>query len=86
MRKIYHSFLKECQHLVGIGAMSLRRMAFTAFTFSDGTFIPKGTTAAPSRRLHLDNGRYDSAHVLFTSLACVTRRVGIPNTSSLRLA
>ncbi|KAI9571043.1 hypothetical protein HD554DRAFT_2036949 [Boletus coccyginus] len=63
MREINDGLLKESQHLVRISAMSLRRMAFTAFTFSDGTFIPKGTTVAlPSRRLHLDNERYDNAH------------------------
>jgi len=34
------------------------------FTFSDGTFIPKGTlVVVPSRCLHLDNEHYDNAHV-----------------------
>lgn len=34
------------------------------FTFSDGTFIPKGTLiVAPSLSLHLDNAHYDNAHV-----------------------
>ena len=32
--------------------------------FTDGTFIPKGTSVvAPSRCIHLDNENYDNAHV-----------------------
>ncbi|KAI9571037.1 cytochrome P450 [Boletus coccyginus] len=63
MRKI-DSFLKESQRLVGIGAVSLSRKAIKDFTFSDGTFIPKGTTVVvPSRSLHLDNEHYENAHV-----------------------
>ncbi|KAI9456174.1 hypothetical protein HD554DRAFT_2030582, partial [Boletus coccyginus] len=38
-----NSFLKESQCLVGSGAGDdLERMAIKAFTFPDGTFIPKG--------------------------------------------
>ncbi|KAI9571035.1 cytochrome P450 [Boletus coccyginus] len=63
MRKI-DSFLKESQRLVGIGAVSLSRKAIKDFTFSDGTFIPKGTlVVVPSRCLHLDNEHYENAHV-----------------------
>ena len=40
------------------------RKATKDFTFSDGTFIPKGTTlVVPSRSLHLNNEHYDNAHV-----------------------
>ncbi|KAG9310147.1 cytochrome P450 [Chiua virens] len=62
MRKI-DSFLKETQRLVGIGSVSLLRKALKDFTFSDGTFIPKGTSiVVPSRSLHLDNDNYENAH------------------------
>ena len=44
--------------------VSLLRKVMKDFTFSDGTFIPKGTTiVAPSKCLHLDNEHYDNAHV-----------------------
>jgi len=46
------------------GLVSLSRMAMKDFTFSDGTFIPKGTlVVVPSRCLHLDNEHYENAHV-----------------------
>ncbi|KAG9310149.1 cytochrome P450 [Chiua virens] len=63
MHKI-DSFLKECQRFAGIGAVSLMRKALKDFTFSDGTFIPKGTSiVSPSRCLHLDDEYYDDALV-----------------------
>ncbi|KAF8549787.1 cytochrome P450, partial [Imleria badia] len=61
MRKV-DSFLKECQRLEGMSSVSLIRMALKDFTFSDGTFIPKGTrifTAA--RSVHRDEAVYESA-------------------------
>ncbi|KAG9310148.1 cytochrome P450 [Chiua virens] len=62
MRKI-DSFMKESQRLIGNGTTSLPRKALKDFTFSDGTFIPKGTfLVSPSRSLHLDDENYDNAH------------------------
>ena len=44
--------------------MGLRRKAVKDFTFSDGTFIPKGTSVvAAARCLHLDDEYYDNPHV-----------------------
>ncbi|KAI9463826.1 cytochrome P450 [Boletus coccyginus] len=58
MRKV-DSFLKECQHLEGISIVSLARKALKDFKFSDGTFIPKGTSVAvASRSLHYDEHFY----------------------------
>ncbi|KAF8549327.1 cytochrome P450 [Imleria badia] len=63
MRKI-DSFLKECQRVEGIGIMTLARKAVNDFTFSDGTFIPKGTSiAAPSRSVHYDGHFYKNPEV-----------------------
>ena len=44
--------------------VTLMRKALKDFTFSDGTFIPEGTSIAASTQcLHLDNEHYDNAHV-----------------------
>ena len=44
--------------------MSLTRKAMKDFTFSDGTFIPKGTlVSAASRAAHFDEDNYDNADV-----------------------
>jgi len=62
MRKI-DSFMKESQRMAGLGSLGLVRVAVKDFTFSDGTFIPKGTyVAAPSRPLHLDDELYENAN------------------------
>ncbi|KZS89011.1 cytochrome P450 [Sistotremastrum niveocremeum HHB9708] len=37
------SFVKECQRLRGAGTGSSARMAMKDYTFSNGTFVPKGT-------------------------------------------
>ncbi|KAG9310086.1 cytochrome P450 [Chiua virens] len=58
------SFLRETQRVIGIGAVSMTRKALKDFTFSDGTFIPKGTrVVAPALPLHLDDQYYDNAQV-----------------------
>ncbi|KAN0094344.1 Cytochrome P450 [Tylopilus felleus] len=63
MHKI-DSFLKESQRLVGNSVVGLTRKAVKDFTFSDGTFIPKGTSvAAAAWCLHLDDEYYDNPHV-----------------------
>lgn len=48
MRKV-DSFLKECQRYEGLGMLFLTRKAVKDFTFSDGTFIPKGSYVSTSR-------------------------------------
>ncbi|KAH7906708.1 cytochrome P450 [Hygrophoropsis aurantiaca] len=61
MRKV-DSFLKETQRYDGIGSLSMSRKALKDFTFSDGTFIPKGTiVSVASRAIHHDSGIYDDA-------------------------
>ncbi|EIW87323.1 cytochrome P450 [Coniophora puteana RWD-64-598 SS2] len=61
MRKI-DSFLKEEQRRFGIGSLSMGRKALQDFTFSDGTFIPKGSTlSVASFAAHLDERVYKNA-------------------------
>ncbi|KAF8555102.1 cytochrome P450 [Imleria badia] len=61
MRKV-DSFLKECQRIEGISNVSLLRKASKDFTFSDGTFVPKGTTiVAAARSVHRDEAVYERA-------------------------
>jgi cytochrome P450 len=44
--------------------VALVRVAVNNFTFTDGTFLPKGTfVAAPSKPLHLDDELYENANV-----------------------
>lgn len=44
--------------------VSLTRKALNDFTFSDGTFVPKGTTiVTPARCIHYDEAFYPNAHV-----------------------
>jgi len=47
------SFLKECPRIEGMNIVTLSRKALKDYTFSDGTFIPKGTLiAAPALSPH----------------------------------
>ncbi|KAH8103130.1 cytochrome P450 [Cristinia sonorae] len=56
------SFIKECSRFYGVGSTSLTRIAVKDFTFSDGTFIPKGTmVSASSRAIHFDEENYENA-------------------------
>jgi len=58
------SFLRETQRVTGLGAMRLTRKAIKDYTFSDGTFVPKGTfISAPARAIHMDDEIYPNAHV-----------------------
>ncbi|KAG8219285.1 cytochrome P450 [Butyriboletus roseoflavus] len=60
MRKV-DSFIKECQRLEGINGLSLTRKAMKDFTFSDGMFVPKGTTiSAAARSIHRDETFYEN--------------------------
>ncbi|KAF8549777.1 cytochrome P450 [Imleria badia] len=61
MRKV-DSFLKECQRFEGVNCVSLIRKALKDFTFSDGTFVPKGTQIVTAARcVHRDEAVYESA-------------------------
>jgi len=63
LRKV-DSFIKEAQRYMGLGAISLTRKAVKDFTFSDGTFIPAGTTvSAPMRATHYDENIYEHPEV-----------------------
>nr|BAL05092.1 cytochrome P450 [Phanerodontia chrysosporium] len=58
MRKL-DSFMKECQRLHGLGALTMSRVALQDYTFSDGTRIPRGTLVmAASRPIHHDAALY----------------------------
>jgi len=60
MRKV-DSFLRECQRIRGINTVTVLRKALKDFTFSDGTFIPKGTKiAAAARSVHHDGKIYEN--------------------------
>ncbi|EKM50979.1 uncharacterized protein PHACADRAFT_262885, partial [Phanerochaete carnosa HHB-10118-sp] len=63
MRKV-DSFLKECQRFEGIGSLFLGRKALKDYTFSDGTFIPKGSYVSTSKMaIHDTCEYYDEPHV-----------------------
>ncbi|KAI9569394.1 cytochrome P450 [Boletus coccyginus] len=63
MRKV-DSFLKESQRIEGMNIVTLSRKALKDFTFSDGTFIPKGTSvAAATLSLHNDKNLYGNPEV-----------------------
>ncbi|KZT73525.1 cytochrome P450 [Daedalea quercina L-15889] len=56
------SFLREVSRVTGL--VSMNRKALQDFTFSDGTFIPKGTfVAAASRAIHFDEDYYTNPDV-----------------------
>ncbi|KAG8219243.1 cytochrome P450 [Butyriboletus roseoflavus] len=58
------SFLKECIRIEGVDMLGLTRKATKDFTFSDGTFIPKGTRInAGLRALHHDDALYENPEV-----------------------
>jgi len=58
------SFLREVGRVTGLGAISINRKAIQDYTFSDGTFIPKGTfLAAASLPIHLDDQHYANPEV-----------------------
>ncbi|TDL22834.1 cytochrome P450 [Rickenella mellea] len=62
MRKV-DSFLKETQRYTGLGALTVDRMALEDYTFSDGTFIPKGTlVSAAVGAMHHDEENYKDAN------------------------
>ncbi|KAN0100066.1 Cytochrome P450 [Tylopilus felleus] len=63
MRKV-DSFLKESIRMEGIDILGLTRKTTKDFTFSDGTFIPKGTRInAGLIGLHYDEALYDNPEV-----------------------
>ncbi|KAF8075266.1 cytochrome P450 [Lyophyllum atratum] len=54
------SFLKESQRLNSLGCLMMERYARTPFTFSDGTYIPKGTViAVAADATHRDDTNYE---------------------------
>jgi len=58
------SFLKESQRLYGVASDLLSRRATEDFTFSDGTYIPKGTfISAAATPMHHDDDFYNNARV-----------------------
>ncbi|KZS96405.1 cytochrome P450 [Sistotremastrum niveocremeum HHB9708] len=58
------SFIKETMRLRGAGKLSTLRMAVKDFTFSDGTFIPKGTIIQG-----LASGRHEDPEIYGESAA-----------------
>ncbi|EKM60083.1 uncharacterized protein PHACADRAFT_206285 [Phanerochaete carnosa HHB-10118-sp] len=57
MRKV-DSFLKECQRYEGIGSLFLERKVLKDYTFSDGTFVPKGSCVSTSKMATHDQREY----------------------------
>ncbi|TCD62554.1 hypothetical protein EIP91_006732 [Steccherinum ochraceum] len=56
--------IKQNSRFIGLGTMSLTRLAVKDFTFLDGTLIPKGTlVSAPIRAVHFDEEKYEHADV-----------------------
>lgn len=55
------SQLSESRNLLNDISAGMSRKAMTDYTFSDGTFIPKGTIVAiPSRAMHFDSEYYEN--------------------------
>ncbi|KAK7682140.1 hypothetical protein QCA50_014726 [Cerrena zonata] len=53
------SFLKESQRFDGLGSLSMTRLTLQDFTFSDGTFVPKGELiSAAMHPMHHDSDVY----------------------------
>lgn len=62
--RMVDSFLKEAQRFYGLGSISINRKALQDYTFSDGTFIPKGTfVAAASIPVHYDEEFYENPEI-----------------------
>ncbi|KAL9715653.1 hypothetical protein Ac2012v2_000096 [Leucoagaricus gongylophorus] len=60
MRKL-DSFMKESHRLNGSGFVMTRRLAMSDFSFSDGTFIPKGTNfVVAGRGINQDERYYEN--------------------------
>ncbi|RDB27628.1 Ent-kaurene oxidase [Hypsizygus marmoreus] len=58
------SFIKESQRLNPLSSSMMDRVARTPFTFSDGTYIPAGTTLQVAvQAAHLDDTNYDDPTV-----------------------
>ncbi|KAH8091762.1 cytochrome P450 [Cristinia sonorae] len=54
------SFLRESHRYNGLGSVTMSRMAMKDFTFSNGTFIPKGgLVSVVERPMHLDSEHYE---------------------------
>ncbi|KAK7678985.1 hypothetical protein QCA50_017928 [Cerrena zonata] len=63
MRKV-DSFLRESNRCHGLGSITMTRKALKDFTFSDGTFIPKGCfVSAAEAPTHFDEANYEYADV-----------------------
>jgi cytochrome P450 len=61
MKKL-DSVLRESQRLNGIALVAGMRKSLVPHTFSDGTFVPKGTwVAAPAAAVHRDVDVYENA-------------------------
>ncbi|KAH8092525.1 cytochrome P450 [Cristinia sonorae] len=61
MRKV-DSFMKESQRFHGLGSIVMTRRALQDFTFSDGTFVPRGAfVSAAATATHYDVENYDRA-------------------------
>ncbi|KZT39041.1 cytochrome P450 [Sistotremastrum suecicum HHB10207 ss-3] len=58
------SFIKESQRLTGLGSSSMTRRTREDYTFSDGTFVPAGTTiSVAASSIHVDPSIYgENAH------------------------
>ncbi|KAI0703403.1 cytochrome P450 [Cytidiella melzeri] len=54
------SFIKECQRCHGVSSMNMERKAMKDFTFSDGTFVPKGAVVCvASQATHTERDYYE---------------------------
>jgi len=55
------SFMRESQRFEGLTSLTVSRRAVKDYTFSDGTFVPKGTfLAAAARPVHRDGELYEN--------------------------
>ncbi|TFK34046.1 cytochrome P450 [Crucibulum laeve] len=57
------SFIRESQRMHALGCLLMYRQAVKDYTFSDGTFIPRGTTLAVAvDASHFEDESYDNAN------------------------
>jgi cytochrome P450 len=62
LRKV-DSFLKESQRLNGLSCHTMSRTAVKDFTFTNGTFIPKGTMLHVAATVHKDDENYTNPDI-----------------------
>jgi len=83
------SFLRETNRFNSLGASTMTRKALQDYTFSDGTFIPKGGfVSVAERHTHYDSDNYDRPEIFnpwrFIELGGGTEGANFIDTNNVR--